>query len=96
MRAAIDDQGRIEIPRELRDRLHLAPGDLVELDLSGDSLNVTPASARRAQEARLVRDGTLLLLVGTVPLTLEEANRVLESVRDGRTEMIANPPIDAR
>jgi len=75
MRTAIDDQGRIEIPRELRERLHLAPGDLVELDLSGESLNVTPAAARRGQEAKLVRDGSLLLLVGTEPLTLEEANR---------------------
>jgi len=87
MQAIIDDQGRVEIPRELRDRLHLTPGDVVDLKLTDNGLNVTPAANgadTHRGKAKLLRDGTLLLLAGSEPLTLDDAIRALESSRAER------------
>ncbi|HEY8749518.1 MAG TPA: AbrB/MazE/SpoVT family DNA-binding domain-containing protein [Tepidisphaeraceae bacterium] len=66
MQAILDDQGRVEIPRELRERLHLTPGDVVDLTVVDSTLSLAPVSLggnSHHRDAKLVRDGTLLLLV---------------------------------
>jgi AbrB family looped-hinge helix DNA binding protein len=92
MQATIDEQGRVQIPRELRDRLHLSPGDRVDLTLNDNALNLTPISTGAAstqRDVKLVHDGTLVLLAGSAPLTLDDANRALEAGRDERLLRIA-------
>lgn len=39
---AIDRAGRVVIPKSLRDELHLAAGDILQLESSGDTITLRP------------------------------------------------------
>ena len=43
VRTGIDKAGRMVIPKEIRDRLHLAPGSEADLEVVGGLLQVSPA-----------------------------------------------------
>lgn len=42
MLVGIDRAGRVVVPKEVRDRLSLAPDAQLELDIEGDSIRLTP------------------------------------------------------
>lgn len=46
MLVGIDRAGRVVIPKEVRDRLSLAPDAQLELDTEGDSIRLTPVRPR--------------------------------------------------
>lgn len=46
MLVGIDRAGRVVIPKDVRDRLSLAPDAQLELDTDGDSIRLTPVRAR--------------------------------------------------
>ena len=56
MRATIDKAGRLVIPRSLRDRIGLAGGGEVELELDGAAVRMEPISGSglREEAGRLV------------------------------------------
>ena len=56
MRATIDKAGRLVIPKSLRDRLGLAPGE-VEVVADGAGLRVEPVASEHLEE----RDGRLVI-----------------------------------
>jgi AbrB family looped-hinge helix DNA binding protein len=54
----IDKAGRIVVPKDLRESLHLTPGTVLRVECTGERLTLTPAS----REAQLViENGTPLI-----------------------------------
>ena len=64
MRTTIDKAGRLVIPKTLRDRVGLAPGE-VEITADGAGLRVEPVSG----ESLVERDGRLVIPSSGLPLT---------------------------
>ncbi len=64
MRAIIDKAGRLVIPKPLRDRLGLRPGE-VELTEDGTALRVEPITTDAVEE----RGGRLVIPASGVPLS---------------------------
>ena len=60
MRATIDKAGRLVIPRPLRDRIGLAAGGVVEVELDGAGLRIRPVPGNELRE-----EGGLLVIPGT-------------------------------
>jgi AbrB family looped-hinge helix DNA binding protein len=50
MRATIDKAGRLVIPRTLRDRIGLGSGGVVEIDIDGSGLRISPVVGDRLRE----------------------------------------------
>ncbi|MGO9559123.1 MAG: AbrB/MazE/SpoVT family DNA-binding domain-containing protein [Acidimicrobiales bacterium] len=66
MKTTIDKAGRLVIPKAMRDRLGLQPGE-VELTADGAALRVEPVSG----ETLVERDGRLVIPSSGSPLTDE-------------------------
>ena len=79
MQTSIDKFGRVLVPKELRDGMGLAPGALLELERSGDSLVITPA----AQSPLLLREGGVLVFTGEF---LGHASDICEMIDKGRAD----------
>ena len=45
MQATITSKGQVTLPKPIRDKLHLRPGDKIDFVLEGDGLRVTPLTA---------------------------------------------------
>ena len=45
MQATITSKGQVTLPKPIRDKLHLRPGDKIDFVLDGDGLRVTPVTA---------------------------------------------------
>lgn len=50
MKTTIDKAGRLVIPRSLRDRIGLAAGGTVEIELEGAGLRIQPVSGTELRE----------------------------------------------
>jgi AbrB family looped-hinge helix DNA binding protein len=90
MVTTIDAAGRLVIPRTLRDRAGLKAGMELSLEYRDGRIEVEPVR----RHARMVRRGSRYVLSappGTPPLTQEQANRILEEVRDERFTTSAFP-----
>ena len=70
MRATIDSAGRLVIPRQLRDRLGLVPGE-VDVEADGVDLRVRPA----AGDSLVEEDGWLLMPSSGAGLTDDDVQR---------------------
>ena len=51
-RARMTSKGQVTIPREVRERLGVEPGDALEFTYAGDRLEVTAIRRKRLQEFR--------------------------------------------
>ena len=51
-RARLTSKGQITIPKEVRERLSVEPGDVVEFSYTGDHLEVRALRRRRVREFR--------------------------------------------
>jgi len=51
-RARVTSKGQITIPKDIRERLGVGPGDMLEFLAEGDRLEVRPLRRRRLQEFR--------------------------------------------
>jgi AbrB family looped-hinge helix DNA binding protein len=71
MKTTIDKAGRLVIPKELRDRLGLVPGE-VDVFTEGAGLRIELVSTGHLVE----RDGYLLLPSGGAPLTDDDVREL--------------------
>ena len=77
MRTTIDKAGRLVIPRALRDRIGLAGGGEVEIELDGAAVRIEPVSGSDLKEVagRLVIPTTGMTLTGDLVRELIDADR---------------------
>lgn len=74
MKATIDGAGRLVIPKQLRDRLGLVPGDVV-VEADGADLRVRPVADDSLDE----QDGWLLVPAAESPLTDEDVRELRDA-----------------
>ena len=80
MRTTIDKAGRLVIPRSLRDRIGLADGGEVELELDGAAVRIEPIAGHELRE-----QGGLLVIPATgTPLTGAAVRELIDADRHGR------------
>jgi len=79
-RLTIDKAGRVVIPKRLRDKLHLAPGDAFQLESSEEEIVLRPVR----QELSLRKERGVWVAYGGEPLSAEMTDSVLQSIRDER------------
>jgi AbrB family looped-hinge helix DNA binding protein len=80
MRATIDRAGRLVIPRPLRDRIGLAHGGEVELELDGAAVRIEPVSGRALKEV----DGLLVIPASGQRLTGAAVRELIDADRHER------------
>ena len=80
MRTTIDKAGRLVIPRSLRNRIGLAGGGAVELELDGAAIRIEPVAGRDLRE-----DGGLLFIPATgTPIDNSLVRELIDTDRHGR------------
>jgi len=81
-KVTLGPSGRLVIPKAVRDRLHLAPGDTLTLESEGEEIVLRPV-----HEAGTMRKekGLWVFYSGSgKPITLAETNAVLDELREER------------
>jgi AbrB family looped-hinge helix DNA binding protein len=80
MKTTIDKAGRLVIPRALRDRIGLASGGEVELELDGAAVRIEPVGGSALTEV----DGLLVIPATGTPLTGTAVRELVDADRYGR------------
>lgn len=80
MRTTIDTVGRLVIPRSLRDRIGLAGGGEVELELDGAAIRIEPVGGSSFRE----KDGLLVIPAAGTSLTGAAVRELIDADRHGR------------
>jgi AbrB family looped-hinge helix DNA binding protein len=81
--AALDKAGRIVLPKILRDKLRLAPGDVLDITVQGEELTLRP----RRVNPPLQRERGIWVFRTGEPLSaaeMRETQRILRERRDRR------------
>jgi AbrB family looped-hinge helix DNA binding protein len=80
MRTTIDKAGRLVIPRPLRDRIGLADGGEVEIELDGAAVRIAPVAGHDLRE-----EGGLLVIPSTgTPISAAEVRELIDADRHHR------------
>lgn len=76
----IDKAGRIVLPKVVRDRLRLSPGDSLEVVCSKGRIRLRPTQGKR----RIYRKQGVWLFNAGEPLDADVVNRTIRRVREER------------
>jgi AbrB family looped-hinge helix DNA binding protein len=76
----LDKAGRVVIPKPLRDELHLAPGDVLQLDSEGDQIILRPLRGTMP----LQKERGIWVFRSGQRLSADVADETLRKVRDER------------
>lgn len=76
----IDKAGRVVIPKEIRDELHLEAGDTLALESEGECVTLRPVHAGTP----LQKERGVWVFHGGKPLSLDESNRLVRDDREQR------------
>jgi len=80
MRTTIDKAGRLVIPRSLRNRIGLAAGGEVQIELDGAAIRIEPVTGTELRE-----DGGLLIIPTTgMPIDDTLVKELIDADRHGR------------
>jgi AbrB family looped-hinge helix DNA binding protein len=79
MRVTIDKAGRLVIPRSLRDRIGLAGGGEVELELDGAAVRIEPISGSDLR----VDAGRLVIPASGASITKAAVRELIDADRHG-------------
>lgn len=80
MKTTIDRAGRLVIPRSLRNRIGLAGGGEVEIELDGAAIRIEPVAGTALRE-----DGNLLVIPTTgTPIVHRLVRELIDADRHGR------------
>lgn len=79
-RLIIDKAGRVIIPKPLREELHLAPGDALEMETAGEQITLRPV---RGTGPLTKEYGVWVIRTGT-PLAASTPDSLLEEIREER------------
>lgn len=82
----IDKAGRIVIPKKVRDRLHIEPGDNLILEAQGERVVLRPVESN----VGLQKEHGIWTFRSNTPLSLEEANQIVRSTREPRGDRSRN------
>ena len=77
----IDRAGRVIIPKAVRDRLRLEPGDELEIETSGEEIMLRPSRP----EAPLIKEKGIWVHCSEVPLSYS----IVDLIDDAREERIS-------
>lgn len=78
-RTTIDKQGRVAIPKAIRDRARLAPGDEVEIDVLAGVVEI-----RRLERADILKETERGLLTFSSSLGLKTPKEAREAIEEAR------------
>lgn len=84
MTLTIDKAGRVVIPKALRDRLHLQPGDELTVEGNDEEISMKPA---RSNGVRMIRKGGIWVRCGGERIPAELTDRILEELREERARL---------
>lgn len=80
MRTTIDKAGRLVIPRSLRERVGLAGGGEVDVEVDGGAIRVAPVEGTEVREV----EGLLVIPAADRPLTASDVRELIDADRYGR------------
>ncbi len=81
MTLTLDKMGRLVVPKPLRDRFSLKPGDELEVILEADGIRLRPV----IPVSPFVEESGILVCASAVPATLWDTGEFIESQRDQRS-----------
>jgi AbrB family looped-hinge helix DNA binding protein len=77
-KVTLDRAGRIVLPKNLRDELHLSPGDSLDVTVQGDEVKLRP---RRSSSPLQKKQGVWVFSTGQ-PMTSDETAEALRDLRE--------------
>lgn len=85
MHITLDRMSRIVVPKAIRDRLALKPGDDLEITLEGDGIRLRPA----VLTSPLAEEGGLLVCSSAIPPSVWDIGVFIDAQRTLRSTEIA-------
>ena len=82
MTLTLDKMNRLVVPKQLRDRFALRPGDDLEVTLEGDGIKLRPVHPASATTL----EAGLLVCSSEVPISVWDIGAFIEQQRDQRSQ----------
>ncbi len=79
-RLIIDKAGRVVIPKPLREELHLAPGDSLEMESAGEQITLRPVRGT----GPLTKEHGVWVFHAGQPLPASATDQMLQQIREER------------